>query len=107
MKITKLILLTYIIIFLNACNSLSLQKSSSKDNELEVYIFAENDINPNLLAEPSPLRMSILQLNSEIEFNQMNELTLEDTYKKHLGESVFEEMNIIIQRWIRKFEQHL
>lgn len=97
MKITKLILLTYIIIFLNACNSLSLQKSSSKDNELEVYIFAENDINPNLLAEPSPLRMSILQLNSEIEFNQMNELTLEDTYKKHLGESVFEEMNIIIR----------
>ncbi len=96
MNMTKLILLTYITIILTACSTLP-TKNNTNDTELEVYIFAEDDINPNLLAEPSPLRLSILQLSTEVEFNQMNELTLTDTYKNHLGESVVEEMSVTVR----------
>ena len=84
------------LIFLAACSTLSPNKSNS-EGILDVYVFADDDINRNLLGEPSPVKLSVLQLISEVEFNQMNELSSSGTYKTHLGSSVLEETNVMVR----------
>lgn len=96
MEIMKFMLLGCALIFLAACSTLSPKKSDS-EGILDVYVFADDDINKNVLGEPSPVKLSILQLISEVEFNQMNELSSSGTYKTHLGSSVLEETNIMVR----------
>ena len=84
MKMMKFMLLGCVLTFLAACTTLSPKKSNS-EGILDVYVFADDDINRNLLGEPSPVKLSVLQLISEVEFNQMNELSSSGTYKTHLG----------------------
>ena len=92
----KIMLLGCALIFLAACSTLSPNKSNS-EGILDVYVFADDDINRNLLGEPSPVKLSVLQLISEVEFNQMNELSSSGTYKTHLGSSVLEETNVMVR----------
>ena len=96
MKMMKIMLLGCALIFLAACSTLSPNKSNS-EGILDVYVFADDDINRNLLGEPSPVKLSVLQLISEVEFNQMNELSSSGTYKTHLGSSVLEETNVMVR----------
>ena len=96
MKMMKIMLLGCALIFLAACSTLSPNKSNS-EGILDVYVFADDNINRNLLGEPSPVKLSVLQLISEVEFNQMNELSSSGTYKTHLGSSVLEETNVMVR----------
>ena len=96
MKMMKFMLLGCVLTFLAACTTLSPKKSNS-EGILDVYVFADDDINRNLLGEPSPVKLSVLQLISEVEFNQMNELSSSGTYKTHLGSSVLEETNVMVR----------
>ncbi|WP_353173899.1 type VI secretion system lipoprotein TssJ [Acinetobacter rudis] len=96
MEIMKFVLLGWVLVFLTACSTLSPKKTNS-EGILDVYVFADNDINQNLLGEPSPVKLSILQLISEVEFNQMNELSSSGSYKTHLGSSVLEETHIMVR----------
>ena len=89
-------LLGCVLTFLAACTTLSPKKSNS-EGILDVYVFADDNINRNLLGEPSPVKLSVLQLISEVEFNQMNELSSSGTYKTHLGSSVLEETNVMVR----------
>lgn len=67
-------------------------------SELDVRIFADKDINPDVLGTPSPIRLSFLQLSTVVEFDQMNELSKDgSTYKSHLGDSVQDEINVTIR----------
>ena len=92
----KFMLLGCVLTFLAACTTLSPKKSNS-EGILDVYVFADDNINRNLLGEPSPVKLSVLQLISEVEFNQMNELSSSGTYKTHLGSSVLEETNVMVR----------
>ncbi len=96
MKMMKFMLLGCVLTFLAACTTLSPKKSNS-EGILDVYVFADDNINRNLLGEPSPVKLSVLQLISEVEFNQMNELSSSGTYKTHLGSSVLEETNVMVR----------
>ena len=96
MRIMKFMLLGCVIAFFTACSTLPKKKSNS-EGVLDVYVFADDDINRNVLGDPSPVKLNILQLISEVEFNQMNELSSSGTYKTHLGPSVLEETNIMVR----------
>lgn len=92
----KLIILIYMVVLLSACSTIVSKKKSRDVDTIDVYIFAESDVNQNLLGDNSPVKITILQLYTEVEFNQMNQLSLTDSYKEHLGESVLEETNMMI-----------
>lgn len=70
------------------------QTKKDEIKDLDVHIFASEDINEDLLGTPSPVRVTILQLATAIEFNQMSELSKNSDYKSHLGESVLDKVNI-------------
>lgn len=95
MKGFKYLLIMCLSMLLIACNSIP--KKNTDKNEIDVYIFADEDINRNLLNDPSPVKVNVLQLTTEVEFNQMNELSPDGTYKKHLGESVIDDMSMMIR----------
>lgn len=97
MKIIKVALLICISAMFTACSSFFVKNNTDEIQVLDVYVFGDKDINPNLLAEPSPIKISILQMTTEVEFNQMNELNLKSEYRESLGGSVLNEMNVIIR----------
>ncbi|QOW47026.1 MULTISPECIES: type VI secretion system lipoprotein TssJ [Acinetobacter] len=91
----KYVLIMCLSMVLMACNAIP--KKNTEKNEIDVYIFADEDINRNLLNDPSPVKVNLLQLKTEVEFNQMNELSPDGTYKKHLGESVIDDLSMMIR----------
>lgn len=100
--LAKIISLSLSMAILTSCATLPLPKlgDTKKDeqSELDVRIFADKNINPDVLGTPSPIRLSFLQLSTVIEFDQMNELSTDgDTYKNHLGNSVQDEINVTIR----------
>lgn len=92
---TRYLLIMCMSPILFACNSIP--KKEVEQNQLDVYIFADENINPNLLNDPSPVKVNLIQLTTEMEFNQMNELSPNGKYKTHLGESVIDEVGFMIR----------
>lgn len=101
-RLYKFISLSLLAVILTSCSMLPLPKlmdnKKEENPELDVRIFADKDINPDVLGTPSPIRLSFLQLSTVVEFDQMNELSTDgSTYKSHLGNSVQDEINATIR----------
>lgn len=82
---------------LGGCTSLG-KTNAKKDAEVDVHLIADADINQDVLGIPSPVRLSFLQLTSEIEFRQMMQMNTDDIpYTEFLGKSVLDETNVMIR----------
>jgi type VI secretion system protein VasD len=95
MKFLKYLLMMCVSLFLVACNAVP--KQNAPQDSIDVYIFADEDINPNILNDPSPVKVNILQLKTEVEFNQMSGLSPDGMYKQHLGESVVDDISMMVR----------
>ena len=95
MKFLKFI--TVLLVSYMLAGTLLAAEKKNSDNNLDVYIIASDDINEDVLGVASPVRISVLQLSTIVEFNQMNELSGTTSYKEHLGSSVVHEINIIVR----------
>ena len=78
-----------------ACSSIP--KKETDSSTFDIQIFADEDINLNLLNDPSPVRINVLQMKTVVEFNQMNALSPDGDYKKHLGDSVLDDISLLIR----------
>lgn len=100
MILRKPLLLLVITSLFTGCSLVpNLTKKDEKEKpETDVRIFADQDINPDVLGVPSPIRLSFLQLSTVVEFDQMNELSTDGSpYKTHLGNSVQDEINVTVR----------
>lgn len=97
MLFVRSLLLTMLSLTLISCATTSGNNKKSGEEELKVYLFADEDVNKDVYNIPSPTRMTFLQLASVIEFNQLNEITNDDNYAVHLGDSVLDEINVVIK----------
>lgn len=95
MNSLKYMMVLFTSLLMMACSTIS--KQNAPKEELDVYVFADEDINKNLLNDPSPVRINLMQLTTAVEFNQMNELSPDGMYKKHLGESVVDDMGMMLR----------
>ena len=94
MVLIRLIILNAFIVSLLGC--VSVKPPEVEKNELDIFLFATDDINQDILGLPSPVRVTFLQLATVVEFNQMTELATTSNYKAHLGESVLDEINVTL-----------
>lgn len=94
MILFRLFIINLIAFSIYGCVSVPTPKPEK--NELDIYLFADEDINEDILGMPSPVRLSFLQLATVVEFNQMTELATTSNYKTHLGESVLDEINVTL-----------
>lgn len=91
-------LAAFLFLSLSGCASMGNQSKAKEDAQIDVYLIADKDINQDVLGIPSPVRLSFLQLASEIEFRQMMQMNTEDMpYVEFLGESVLDETNVTIR----------
>ncbi len=95
MKGLKYLLIMCLSMLMMACNTLP--KKNSEKKEIDVYIFADEDINRNSLNDPSPVKINLLQLTTDVEFKQMSDLSPDGTYKKYLGETVIDDVSIMVR----------
>lgn len=83
---------------LGGCVSMGGLASENNKDYLDVYVIADATINPDILGVPSPVRLHLLQLSSEIEFRQMSQINTEESpYSEFLGNSVLEETGIVVR----------
>lgn len=96
-RISFLMMAFVSLFLLGGCASLG-KSSAKKTTEVDVHVMADWDINQDVLGIPSPVRLSFLQLASEIEFRQMMQMNTDDVpYTEFLGKSVLDETNVVIR----------
>lgn len=100
MKIIKQVLLLFCSSLLIACmNTSNLNKKSVASAEIHVHIFADENINRDILDIPSPTRIYILELSNILAFEQLTEPDLHDEneYIQNLKPSIIDKNQFIIR----------
>lgn len=95
--IKNLCIILISIIPLYGCVSLP-SSDNKKTSEIKVTLISDPNINEDVLGIPSPIRLTLLQLSSEIQFRQMSQLVDNDkSYKEILGESVLDKIHVMLR----------
>lgn len=101
MSITKcishLMVFLFSIMVLYGCMSLS-SNDDKAPSEIDVILMADPDINEDVLGIPSPVRLTLLQLSSEIQFRQLPQMASDDkSYETLLGGSMLEQTQVMLR----------
>lgn len=101
MSITKcishLMVFLFSIMVLHGCMSLP-SNDDKAPSEIDVILMADPDINEDVLGIPSPVRLTLLQLSSEIQFRQLPQMASDDkSYETLLGGSMLEQTQVMLR----------
>lgn len=101
MSITKcisyLMVFLFSIMILHGCMSLP-SNDDKTPSEIDVILMADPDINEDVLGIPSPVRLTLLQLSSEIQFRQLPQMASDDkSYETLLGGSMLEQTQVMLR----------
>lgn len=84
-------------IALSGCVSLPLSNHKAP-SEIDVVLMSDPDINEDVLGVASPVRLTFLQLGSEIQFRQLPQMMSDDrSYDELLGESMLEQTHVTLR----------
>ena len=82
---------------LYGCVSLP-SKDDKTSSEIDVILISEPNINEDILGIASPVRLTSLQLSSEIEFRQLSQMTSDNkSYDELLGGSALEQTQVTLR----------
>ena len=62
------------------------KESDESGEKIDVQIIVSPDVNPNLVDQPSPIRLDLYQLSSDGEFKKANYFDLTNNAKETLGD---------------------
>lgn len=85
------------IVVLCGCVSLSLEGDKTS-SEIEVILISDSNINEDVLGVASPVRLTLLQLSSEIQFRQLPQMINDDkSYAEILGAEMLGQTQVMIR----------
>ncbi len=72
------------------------KESDESGEEIDVQIIVSPDVNPNIVGQPSPIRLDLYQLSSDGEFKKSNYFELTNNAKENLGGKLIQQNQFML-----------
>ena len=72
------------------------KESDESGEKIDVQIIVSPDVNPNLVDQPSPIRLDLYQLSSDGEFKKANYFDLTNNAKETLGDKLIQQNQFML-----------
>ena len=72
------------------------KESDESGKKIDVQIIVSPDANPNIVGQPSPIRLDLYQLSSDGEFKKSNYFELTNNAKENLGEKLIQQNQFML-----------
>ena len=72
------------------------KESDESGEKIDVQIIVSPDVNPNIVGQPSPIRLDLYQLSSDGEFKKSNYFELTNNAKENLGEKLIQQNQFML-----------
>ena len=97
-KLIKYISFAMISLMVSACasNHKPPKESDESGEKIDVQIIVSPDVNPNLVDQPSPIRLDLYQLSSDGEFKKANYFDLTNNAKETLGDKLIQQNQFML-----------
>lgn len=97
-KLIKYISFAMISLMVSACasNHKPPKESDESGEKIDVQIIVSPDVNPNLVDQPSPIRLDLYQLSSDGEFKKANYFVLTNNAKETLGDKLIQQNQFML-----------
>lgn len=72
------------------------KESDESGEKIDVQIIVSPDANPNIVGQPSPIRLDLYQLSSDGEFKKSNYFELTNNAKENLGDKLIQQNQFML-----------